>query len=86
MEKRNKIASLEQVLVMPEVSREDIFSMNTEKSTIQKEIERLELKLKSSNSKSAQLKVFYDSASQAAQLKEQAYKLLDKAEKDAVLY
>jgi len=83
-DKRQKLKLIEDIISQPEISRDEINKINNDKKNIQTEIEKLEIKVKNSASKSGELSIYKQNASQASSLKEQALKVLEKTERDKV--
>lgn len=83
-DKRQKLKLIEDIIGQPEISRDDINKINNDKRAIQNDIEKLEAKLKNSASKSSELSIYKQNATQSSNLKEQALKVLEKTEKEKV--
>jgi hypothetical protein len=81
-DKRSKMRSLEEILIMPEMSFEEITKLKKDKLTLQNEIDKLETKIKNSANKSTELTIYKQNALQAASNKESALKILNKLEKE----
>ncbi len=79
-EKRQKLKSLEEIISMPEISRDEINKIKTEIKNTQNNIDRLENKLKQSSSKSSELTVYKQNALNASNLKDSAQKIFKKLE------
>lgn len=83
-DKRQKLKLIEDIISQPEISRDEINKINNDKKNIQNDIEKLEIKVKNSASKSSELSIYKQNATQASSLKEQALKVLEKTERDKV--
>ena len=82
IDKKNKLKSLEEVLMMPEVTFDMLNNSRQEKKKLEAEVEKLEVKLKSSPTRSSELEIYLNNVKMAGQQKEQALKLLEKLEKE----
>jgi hypothetical protein len=85
VDKRSKIKSLEEILMLPEISYDELAKLKKDRLNFQNEIEKLENKVKNSASKSSELTIYKQNAIQATNNKESALKILDKLEKEKVL-
>jgi chromosome segregation ATPase len=85
VDKKSKLKSLEEILMMPEISYDELAKLKKDRLNLQNEIEKLENKVKNSASKSSELTIYKQNALQAANNKESAFKILDKLEKEKVL-
>jgi hypothetical protein len=83
-EKRQKLKLIEDIINQPEVSNDELNRLNNTKKAIINEIEKLENKLKNSASKSSELSIYKQNAQQASNLKEAAFKILEKTEGEKV--
>lgn len=81
-DKKMKLKSLEEILVLPDISFEEIAKLKKDKLNLHNEIEKLENKVKNSASKSSELTIYNQNALQAANNKESALKILEKLEKE----
>lgn len=82
VDKRNKLKSLEEILQMPEISFDEIAMLKKDKVSLTAEVERLEVKVKNSASKSSELQIYSQNALQATNSKEQSTRLLEKIERE----
>ncbi len=71
--------------MLPEISYDELAKLKKDRLNLQNEIEKLEIKVKNSASKSSELTIYKQNALQAANNKESAMKILDKLEKEKVL-
>ena len=85
IDKRSKLKSLEEILMLPEISYDELAKLKKDRLNVQNEIEKLENKVKNSASKSSELTIYKQNAIQAANNKESALKIMDKLEKEKVL-
>jgi hypothetical protein len=85
IDKRSKLKSLEEILMLPEISYDELAKLKKDRLNFQNEIEKLENKVKNSASKSSELTIYKQNAIQATNNKESALKILDKLEKEKVL-
>ena len=84
-DRKSKIKSLEEVLMMPEISYDEVSKMKKEQLALQHEIQKLENKVNNSAYNSSELTIFKQNAIQAANKKETALKILEKMEKEKAL-
>jgi hypothetical protein len=84
-DKKMKLKSLEEILVLPDISFEEISKLKKDKLNLHNEIEKLENKVKNSALKSSELTIYNQNAIQAANNKESAMKILEKLEKEKTL-
>jgi len=85
VDKRSKLKSLEEILMLPEISYDELAKLKKDRVQLQNEIEKLENKVKNSASKSSELTIYKQNALQAANNRESAMKILDKLEKEKIL-
>ena len=81
-DKKTKLKSLEEILILPDISFEEISKLKKDKLNFHNDIEKLENKLKNSAHKSSELTIYKQNALQAANNKESALKILEKLEKE----
>ncbi len=86
IDKKNKLKSLEEVLLMPEVTLDIINTNRQEKKALEAEIEKLENKLKTSPAKSSELEIYLNNVKMTNKQKEESLRLLDKLEKEKQMY
>lgn len=84
-DRKNKIKSIEEILLMPEISYDEVSNMKKEKLALQNEIQKLENKFNNSAYNSSELTIFKQNAIQATNKKETALKILEKMEKEKAL-
>ncbi len=84
-DKKSKLKSLEEILVLPDISFEDIAKMKRDKLNLHNEVEKLENKVKNSALKSSELTIYNQNALQASNNKESSIKILEKLEKEKSL-
>ena len=84
-DRKSKVKSLEEILMMPEISYEEVSKMKKDQLTLQNEIQKLENKFNNSASNSSELTIFKQNAIQAANKKDTAMKILEKMEKEKAL-
>ena len=84
-DKKMKLKSLEEILVLPDISFEEISKLKKDKLNLHNELEKLENKAKNSATKSSELTIYNQNAIQAANNKESAFKILEKLEKEKTL-
>lgn len=77
-----KLKSLEEIIQMPEISRDDINKIKSDIKNTQATIEKIEAKLKQSANKNSELTVYKQNALNAANLKESALKILKNSENE----
>lgn len=82
LDKRNKLKALEEILIMPEITYDILNNTRNEKKKLESDIERLEIKLKSSPKQSSELEIYLNNVKIASENKERSSKMLDKLEKD----
>jgi hypothetical protein len=82
VDKRSKLKSLEEILMLPDISFDELAKMKKDRINLVNEIEKLENKVKNSASKSTELTIYKQNALQAANNKEVAFKVLEKMEKE----
>jgi hypothetical protein len=85
IDKRSKLKSLEEIIMLPDISYDDLARLKKDKLNLQNEIEKLENKVKNSAIKSPELAIYIDNANKAAAAKESAIRVLEKLEKEKVL-
>lgn len=85
IDKRSKLKSLEEILMMPEISYDELAKLKRDRVNLQNEIEKLENKVKNTASRSSELTIYKQNAMQAANNKENANKVLEKLEKEKLL-
>jgi len=84
-DRKIKIKSLEEILMMPEISFEEVNKMKKDQLALLNEIQKLENKVANSASNSSELTIFKQNAIQATNKKETAFKILEKMEKEKSL-
>lgn len=82
VDKRSKLRSMEEILMLPEISYDEITKYKKEIVNLQNEIEKLDNKVKNSASKSSELTIYKQNALQASNNKESALKIMEKLEKE----
>ena len=71
--------------MLPDISYDDLNRLKKDKLNIQNDIEKLESKVKNSASKSSELTIYKQNASQAAAAKESSQRVLEKLEKEKLM-
>lgn len=82
VDKKCKLKSLEEILIMPEVSYDLLNANRNEKKKLELEIEKLEIKEKQNSSRSNEIIIYKNNAINALNAKEQSLKMLEKLEKE----
>lgn len=82
VEKKNKLKSLEEVLLMPEITIDMLSTTRQEKKRLEVEVEKLEVKLKTNPSRSSELEIYLNNVKMTSKQKEEASKILEKIEKE----
>lgn len=82
IDKKSKLKSLEEILMMPEVTFDMLNTSRQEKKRLEGDIERLEQKVKTSPQRSTELEIYLNNIKLSTQQKDQALKMLDKLEKE----
>jgi intraflagellar transport protein 81 len=85
VDRKIKIKSLEEILMMPEISYEEVNKMKKDQLALLNEIQKLENKVANSASNSSELTIFKQNTIQATNKKETALKILEKMEKEKAL-
>jgi intraflagellar transport protein 81 len=85
IDKRSKLKSLEEIIMLPDISYDELNRFKKNKLDLVNEIEKLEVKVKNSASKSPELTIYKQNAQQASAAKESTMRVLEKLEKEKML-
>jgi hypothetical protein len=85
IDKRSKLKSLEEIIMLPDITYDELNRLKKNKLDLVNEIEKLENKVKNSASKSPELAIYKQNASQASAAKESTMRVLEKLEKEKML-
>jgi intraflagellar transport protein 81 len=85
IDKRSKLKSLEEIIMLPDISYDELNRLKKNKLDLVNQIEQLENKVKNSASKSPELAIYKQNAQQASAAKESTTRVLEKLEKEKMI-